>query len=617
MKHETISIFILGARSAGKTSFLAGLCILSQPNHESRFQLLPKGKRSAQFVTDLRKRVQLKQWWPGNVTSSPIDVELTFEDTNFSLSLLDYPGEDLVKAMKTMDMEERETIRQHLISADCILLLLDPTQDLISDINENEDAVTVERQNALATAISYSLSERKNGERAIAPPRIYPVITKSDLIGDEKAVKEVALQNKVLLKRLKEYANSKEPIKLSAISICGDTAPLDNEFPANPRPLGFDKIFRKISDKPTPPIYKIGTAIIAAILLIVILFTSWQGERDDTIIINGTLEQIVELSNPDQVLVDERLVKEIQAFEGILAGPDVTLDALKAGRSDVLICLEIKNHSLLSDLEDLRDRLNQRIGDGLLALAQSAYESAATEKSEGACLEYLETFPNGIHRDQITKIQSAITKAHHREFLNPIKTVKANSKSKVQSKLEKIEAYRQRFPDMGGRDVDAIERAIQTARKLIHADKVTLHFSQLGFSAAKHGKREVELRLYNALPKSQKDGTQIYLAEKNMNKATLDKDMSLAQSDWTDFYICLWDTEWGNEIMAAAKFNLFSSLPQFDGRAHIKLQEVEGWSQTDAWFTCQLKLRNGKSLEAFSQDDLEAYKDYIFPGNAW
>lgn len=623
MNQEAITIFILGARGAGKTSFLTGLSILSQPNQKSHFQLLPKDNRTAQLITDIRNQVQLGEWPPGTITTTPLSLELTYEKTKFQLSMLEYAGEDLLSAMETMDLQERENIKQNLIAADCMLLLLDPAQDLDTRLNDSDKSMTDRRQTALATAIGYSIEERNRLDdgNQVKKPRIYPILTKSDLF-EQSEWDEITQNNENLLKRLREYAQDSKQIQVNPISACGRTSDKGVSFPENPEPDGYDKLFKRIAKdcrkKRTENLRKIlliSLVIVALITVTGLVLHNQAVEREAEIIKNGTCEEISDISDPDVSLLDQRVEKEIKTFQSTLNNPNSTLKQLQDARDKLMCFRELRHHEYDSKLDEMLDQFNSIVGDRIFSNAKAAYDSGNKEKARDACVQYLETFPNGIHRQKVDKILEEIIDTEHKKYLNPIRAVKATSESRVRSKIEKIEEYRNRFPDMNGRDADVVDRAIKTARMLIHSDQVTLVFSSMKFDTEK---RDVSLLFYKNPPGRRiKDGKYLYKSEEEVNVATFDKKVRLKKSDWSDLEVCLWDLEWGNEIMATRRINLYRDLFRLNGEG-VDLRSEKNFSpKTKGSFKAQVQINSGRKPENLSKAQLQAYENFIHPGNKW
>lgn len=623
MPQETISVFILGARGAGKTSFLTGLSVLSQPNQESRFQLLPKDDRSAKLVTDMRQRVKLGEWPAGTSATTPLHMELSYGSTTFQLSVLDYPGEDLVQAMETMNHDEKENICENLVAADCILLLLDPTQDLISELNQEAESATERRQTALATAIGYSLSERLANHSQTKKPRIYPILTKADRVGGGKHLQTVARENTNLLKRLQEYARSHQKIEICAVSACGENPPQDGSFPTKPSPSGYGRLFQRIAEdchkgRTRFRRWTIRCMITLLIIAAVAVFAalSWEQKSNVKIIDSSAVEEVLMISKPDPDLLDSRVEREIEYFERTLANPNASIDQLRTDRSELLSWREVRAHRYVEKLDELIQRFDTRVSDGLLSAAQRAFDDGDNQTALRISGEYLENFPTGIQRESIEALRNNVIGIQHRAYLTPIQSVSASSAPKVQKKIEKIEAYRQKFPDLGGRDVDAVDLAIKTARSLIQAPHVKLNFSSLKFNSKK---REAGLYFYRNPPGQKQDDGQIIYEQvwEDFNQKTFSTSIELKQSQWADFEVCLWDYDLLDEIISSTRLNLYRDLIQFDGETRIKLKHTQNDKNVDGWFQSKVLIPNGKKLEALTQKQLKAYEDYIFPGSNW
>ena len=178
MTTNTINIFLLGCRAAGKTSFISGLSILSRVGYGGSFRLTPNDKRTTNMISDLRKIADRREWPPATSNLVPLDFDLEYSERPFRVSILDYPGEDLRDAMETMDLESKELIFDRINRADCLLIMMDPYQDLRTTLNSNL-LVAGRRQDALATAVSYLVKYRTDKRRIL--PLVAFVISKAEI----------------------------------------------------------------------------------------------------------------------------------------------------------------------------------------------------------------------------------------------------------------------------------------------------------------------------------------------------------------------------------------------------------------------------------------------------
>jgi len=237
------SVFILGCRSSGKTSFLMGLALLSRPHHKSHFSLQVNNKGTASFVSDLKRHADSHRFPPPTPDFVLLDFDVGYKGRTFPLCLLEYPGEDLLAYMETLDEQNKEPILEHFSKADVVLLLLDPTQDLNTDLNA-DTGKAARRLDALAMAVGRIASTRQAAK--LPEPVIGIVISKSDLLSDAAKARVVS-DNKVSLTNLAKYAQSADlpRFHLSSSGSISEDSQRGSipEFPRSPLPTGFDEVF--------------------------------------------------------------------------------------------------------------------------------------------------------------------------------------------------------------------------------------------------------------------------------------------------------------------------------------------------------------------------------------
>jgi GTPase SAR1 family protein len=244
MTTEKIEIILLGCRGSGKTSFLTGLSLLARANKDSDFQIITSDSETARRFRDLRELADSGKWPGPTSTMNFLEFELVYKKNIFNVLFLDYPGEDLLEAMETLDYTTREAIQEHAFNSDYVIVIADPTQDLLTSLNNTSETITRRRQDALAQAIGQLTKEKFESEKPL--PNVALVISKKDLFDslENETIKDIEKNNDGFFKQLKNYSRQNNKLKKFKISACGsldDSAP--ESFPLDPQPTGYNELF--------------------------------------------------------------------------------------------------------------------------------------------------------------------------------------------------------------------------------------------------------------------------------------------------------------------------------------------------------------------------------------
>ncbi len=187
-KNQAIRICVLGSEAAGKTCFLGGLAILSEPNRDSHIHVIgaesdtapTNGSPSQQFLNEVARTLRAGDWPPPTTLTREIELDLRFRDRLFKFDVIDYPGESFREALNQLDENRQRILLEHMIRADFLLLMLDPDSDLpdASGLSPEQRQSVHERQNAHIASIRKIYDDAQISGRAL--PHIGLIITKAD-----------------------------------------------------------------------------------------------------------------------------------------------------------------------------------------------------------------------------------------------------------------------------------------------------------------------------------------------------------------------------------------------------------------------------------------------------
>ena len=232
-------ICVLGAVGAGKSTFLAGLAVLGEPNRRSGLTLAGRDDTTQATLLRFAKMLRGREWPPATNKTTLLRVVLGISGTETELLLLDYPGEDFKKALGELDSEANREFLEFFRKSDALVLLFDPQLDLQNPDPEG----LIERQTAHLNAI-VDLARERGGSLDVAV-----VLTKVDRepeLTNRSAARVRFLHHAPELnKRLAERISDIAYFPLSAVGRPGSYASNeDHQPPSVLEPFGYDDLFK-------------------------------------------------------------------------------------------------------------------------------------------------------------------------------------------------------------------------------------------------------------------------------------------------------------------------------------------------------------------------------------
>ncbi len=625
------SAFIIGCRASGKTSFLTGLCILSRPGKRSPFSMITNDERSARYVSDLKRIADNGDWPPPNADMVPLDFEVIFKHRSFPLSLLDYPGEDLLDAMETMNYENKEQIEQHICAAEIILVLLDPTQDMISPINTNPER-TRRRQDALAMAIGKLAAIRTDA--GLPLPIMGLLITKADLVENDQ-MEALKADNAVLMNKLAHCARAQKltcfPLSASGpISVTQNSDAKSTQYPEDPNPKGYEAVFNWLGLKLDLCRYRRLILVAGAVLLAVaigfagfVFFRSASERNLAELIERENVEIISELLNKPKIprrvatALDNRGAKEYDRLEA--RSEEVQyLEQIIELADESESWSKVPYLANRSQFEELSSALKTREDNVRFRAIENANRVSDDEQTLQLIAKYLARFPTGGHNTtQILEIQENVLGEAESRLRSEIRAIPITSRDSLSTKTAKISEYLSRFPSAVNHQ--SIRVARDLAARLASTDSIRIVLKSCGYEGfEKERKHEVRWFVRNALLPNATHASSGRLQRSTAQNHLLD----IRSSDWgnirTDFYIenWIWQLTKASEI----EISLLHDIHRFNGNNRIAFNErTEKWKEVDTWMVAEVHVpaSGGTGFEQIRRDQLQAYADYIYPGSRW
>lgn len=619
------SAFILGCRASGKTSFLSGLSILSRPSHKSSFGMVVNDERTAIFVKDLKQYADRGDWPPGTSDLIPLDFEVIYKHRTFSLSLLDYPGEDLLDAMETMNYENKELIRDHIVKANIILLLLDPTQDLISPLN-TDLAKARRRQDALAAAVGKLAVMRK--ENGLELPIVGLLISKSDLL-DDGQLSQIRVDNKVLFSKLSQNARSPN-LSCFPFTASGPVAQ-GGLYPSKPAPKGFEKLFAWLwLQVVVQRNRRLITAAITVALAIGILLAGW-GLFASLIATHVASRVQVETVDNISRLVDKpriprKVAKALEARAGaelIRLGPEVGdakyLEQIRKLVDELRKWAAMPHLSQRQQFSELLIQMAGREDDVLFAAIVNSVQSGDLEDILLKIREYTTRFPvGGKNQTAVSEIQQKALGVREFQLRSEIKGITITSRDSLSTKGTKIMEYLASSQNAQNRD--EIQMARDVCARLSGADSVKIVLKACGYEGYSGEKHEIRwLIRNNPVPSATHTSS-----SKDRQSTSEGKSLEVHSSDWehvrAEFYV---DTGWVRTYMektSEAEIRILQDLYRLDGKQQLEInQNGKDWGDIRPWLRAEVLVpaSNESGFEPLTPQQLQAYADYVSPGTRW
>ena len=295
---EPIKVCLLGATGAGKTCFIAGLAVLSEPDRASIITVLHDNKSTADYLDSLQDTLRSGQWPPPNNATFILDMTVMVEGRAIDLRIVDYPGEDFTGALRTLDTAEIDELYRFSKQAQIFLLLFSPHRDLAASDASTVTTTLLARQRAHLQAIAQVWKERELGtpgeDKRSHPVELGLVVTQCDRVPgltSPRAAKEFFKSRAPnLLSRLTDLADSADFFGSSVLGrpAEGDGTQITTTNSPPPEqldPFGYESLFRWIRDyqdrhrmRRLRP-WLVGGAI-SAVALLAICFVLWKSHSD-------------------------------------------------------------------------------------------------------------------------------------------------------------------------------------------------------------------------------------------------------------------------------------------------------------------------------------------------
>jgi GTPase SAR1 family protein len=629
MTTEKIEIILLGCRGSGKTSFLTGLSLLARANKDSDFQIITSDSETARRFRDLRELADSGKWPGPTSTMNFLEFELVYKKNIFNVLFLDYPGEDLLEAMETLDYTTREAIQEHAFNSDYVIVIADPTQDLLTSLNNTSETITRRRQDALAQAIGQLTKEKFESEKPL--PNVALVISKKDLFDslENETIKDIEKNNDGFFKQLKNYSRQNNKLKKFKISACGsldDSAP--ESFPLDPQPTGYNELFDWMEN--TASMHRTAKKLLRTvfILLLVAITTagyfvwdSYNSQKNITVIEHSPVDEIADLLPENKKLesdalssLDQRVAKELDVIEMELSVA-TTAEAYKRQEKKLAEWAAIRGHSYSQRIKELQSIVHDRRENALYSSINAAVRAGDSQNALGLISEYRQNFPSGRNLEAVENMEQSIADERRASLRGQVLSARVTDRNSLSAKIGAIRQYLTAFPDDPASI--QIQSAIRLAEDLSAANDILLMVKECGYNE-RTGARRYEIRWIQG--KNNEPTILFKQDNKKISHSTLSESMEISRNYWNQVRIEMWELNrlWRDSLVASYNLDILRDFYEFDESNRIFLKtENYDLGNIGAWVKIQVQQRSVSGWQPVTSSDLEAYGKYILPGDGW
>ena len=612
---KNLRVFMLGCRGAGKTTFLSGLAWLAGGKSKADFKLVYSNQASARVFTDIEEFLRRRVWVPSTLTMVDAEFVVVHAGVTMNFTWLDYPGEDLRKAMESLDFLHRKPIETAFRESNIVLIAVDPTQDIYTSITQASSAEVERRQNALVQAVN-QLEHGPAGDSAddVTPQRkrrkIALTITKSDLFPDGLDSAElngtVLENNCAFLQRLGAESGG----NLFALSAVGHTDAGDDGRripPSDPSPRGYEELFGWIAKAHSTLQWEMRLPYLLGSLAIVgsLCVAGWFGLQSHRhTIADAPLAELPSSPWPlglDEHAFHERFLRDLEGLRlSLKSGPDRP-GVERVGREAEIIL----NHRAADPFigKEARILLSEASEKGGSALWVSIQAETDPKIKKTLLSEYVRTYPDGAHFPEAKRLLVALLEIVKTTLQSDLRALRITGPGALREKATKARVYLDTFatPDQK----KEIGLATELAERLLGTG--TLQINVTGFGCQGSSDRGLVVIL---------DRSEVL----NLGEGGRG---SFSSSAGASVQFDLWDYVRINEIVASYSMDILGFITYFDGSTRLSLGKgTPDWKDSNPWVSLQLvipgwsgTLRPGEA--PVSKAHLEAYGKYFTPGNAW
>ncbi len=623
-KKNTLNVCLLGSPAAGKTCFIGGLVILSEPNSSSPFVMLSQGS-CLQYLNEVAKTLKSGTWPAPTNVSQWIDAHFLFRGGDLRLTLLDYPGGVYKDQLATLDASERGELEQSYQEADVFLMLMDPESDILCYDGMSHQARNqiIDRQTAhLQHAMDCIKSKQGGKGRKIS---LGLVITKSDkypeISSPSSALGFLEQHAPHFLNKLAEILKASAGIRVFAVSAVGNSKNenKNDRPPSSINPEGYEPLFTwllKIQwwKKWTETVQY--AAIISSVAATLLLgFLSWVGynnfryKAEMTSDLKSALTRLSIAPPQFPVFVNPGKIrqavaeKEVERIESRIEG-SISLSQVEENE-DLLKKIIASNPPRINRFEGLTEKSKKKSANLLFKMIENEKKD-----TPGRCMDhctiYLTKYPEGEDAEKVKDIKNELVIGDREKDMQAIKLITCSDVKSMLSKAGLVENYLAKY---NPKDAKKIKMAIGLARQVANANQYTLSTKEINGlqkSYDIYAKFTVNNELSHTL-KSTKAGFYFQWPDDTfvINWKVGDR---IAIEVWEDGIF------WDYKIADFPFSDEFDSLLKLMDPALVFEQTVSYPNENEIKVKIEITAPDGDNI---TPERHQAFRDYIHPGKSW
>lgn len=609
-------ICVLGAVGAGKSTFLAGLAVLGEPNRRSGLTLAGRDDTTQATLLRFAKMLRGREWPPATNKTTLLRVVLGITGTETELLLLDYPGEDFKKALGELDSDANRQFLEFFRKCDALVLLFDPQLDLQSPDPEG----LIERQTAHLNAIVDLARERLTNGGSLDVAVVLTKVDRDPELTNRSASQARFLRHAPALnKRLAERTSDIAYFPLSAVGRPGSCASNDDHQPPSAlEPFGYEDLFTWVLSRRQARFWqqRLIFSFAAAVILIVlsVTFFQWNKSAKETAVKNvqdpGTSIDVIadtgkNTSDPKVLdAANEKLKEHLEKLRSRLnrsVTPEETEEVIKE-----IDQLKPKLSTILRDeFDKLDEQARRQKRQQRLKQVQTEF-AGKTARFPGAADKFLLDFPDG---DEAITVKQLKVEWHLDRRANGRREIRGMVVTKpgdLFDKQRRIEEYLKEFTaDESKLDVASMRRAAELSRMFYetHSYKVTLKQSGGFLDKRYHVVKVVRDKQPLHEARSAGKASEINWADQNF-EFKWKAGQSIGFELWDD-----WTPPFSDGRVGTTEDSSPTALSLVGRKAKLTVDPNYASVVREPFVSCV--------VDGISADDWEAFRRFITPGDGW
>ena len=627
-------VCLLGSEGAGKTCFVAGLAILSEPNHATPLSIRATDTVTVKYVDELRNSLRSSQWPPGTTVTKILKIRVTVNNQCIDMRVADYKGEDFRAALKQLEYEKIQELHEHYAKSDVLILLFDPLIDLQTTSSDTQaQQFAVNRLDAHLQAISQQWQSQtsQQAKEPLAPPIVAVVITKCDLIPNLRTSSQARdyfrQHARHLDLKIRQTASVVGYFPLSSIGLQEEAEQHLSEQgnllpPKEISPFGYEDLFRWVVKqrrmrKWLPLIRRLSvvSAVAGAILLIIGLV--WSGFRYG----KDRQEQLV-LQDPGLSL-SQKLEETKDAQSGLTremrfdllrnAIERISLDIDKASTVEILTqeieklqeLRKLNPGALESELNELAGKALSRKEDLLFDSCQDAFEQKSNQFQDIAA-KFLSEFAGSSRSADVRAWLQQMKIADYTQRRSQLRITRVTNPEHLQGHVQSINEFLEKY---GGQleevEKKRVRRAADLGKQLLERRTYTCQLKRSGIFESPRT-QAIELLV------DQRTLGTFWSPSASKEVAYENQSFTFQWQAGDPIEIRLWAKDWLNwtDKVATLSHRGPVAIQVFASKAPFQIV-YSGWTgyvhQPFVEFT----------LKELSTEDFQIISDFLIPGDAW